>query len=270
MQNAQTEKGFSLSAVALSVLTAALAEGTQAGVSVRGMVVYGAAQAALLTLLSAVLYACWQKAGHAAQQAWLFAAGIWLLAQLCGTALQAQTVCRQEFRSMALVGLLPLLLWAGWKIAPDGWNAPARVLWWFAVLGILMGLVGTAGQMRWAHLLTSDAMQLARCPHAALYAEYLVWPVLCPAADPRRAVLLPWLAFLAQAGLAGGMCLVFGATAYPEQELLRAWSVGVFSRMDAMLLLLWLTCAVFRIGALCAAVRMLWRQAFQGGKGAAQ
>ena len=151
MQNAQTEKGFSLSAVALSVLTAALAEGTQAGVSVRGMVVYGAAQAALLTLLSAVLYACWQKAGHAAQQAWLFAAGIWLLAQLCDTALQAQTVCRQEFRSMALVGLLPLLLWAGWKIAPDGWNAPARVLWWFA------GHSGGAGGHRRADALGTPA-----------------------------------------------------------------------------------------------------------------
>lgn len=270
MQNPQKKKGFSLSAAALSVLTAALAEGAQTGVSVRGAVVYGAVQAALLALLSTVVYACWQKAGPAARQAGLFAADVWLLAQLCSTALQAQAVCRQEFRSMALVGLLPLLLWAGWNIAPDGWNAPARVLWWFAALGVLVGLAGTAGQMRWPHLLTADAVQLARWPRVPLYAEYLAWPVLCPAAKPRRAAALPWLTFLVQAGLAGGMCLVFGAAAYPEQELLRAWSVGVFSRIDALLLLVWLTCAVFRIGFLCAAARMLWRQAAQGRKGAVQ
>ena len=270
MQNTQKEKGFSLSAAALSVLTAALAEGGQAGVSVRGMMVYGAVQAALLTLISMVGYACWQKAGPAARRTGLLATGVWLLAQLCSTALQAQAVCRQEFHSMALVGLLPLLLWAGWNIVPSGWNAPARVLWWFIALGVLVGLVGTAGQMHWTHLLTTDAVQLARWPRAPLYAEYLAWPALCPQAKPRRAVLLPWFAFLVQAGLAGGMCLVFGAAAYPEQELLRTWSVGGFSRMDALLLLIWLTCAVFRIGFLCAAARMLWRQAVQSRKGAVQ
>ena len=270
MQNTQKNSGFSLPAVALSVLTAAQAEGTQVGVSARGMVICGAMQAALLTLLSAVLYVGWQRAGTAARKAGLFAASFWLLAQLCSTALQAQAVCRQEFRSMALVGLLPLLLWAGWNIAPGGWDAPARVLWWFIALGALVGIAGTAGQMHWAHLLTVDGVQLARRPCVPLYAEYLAWPMLCPAAKPHRAAALPWLAFLVQAGLACGMCLVFGAAAYPEQELLRVWNAGIFSRMDALLLLIWLTCAVFRIGFLCAAARMLWQQAVQGRKGAAQ
>ena len=64
------------------------------------------------------------------------------------------------------------------------------------------------------------------------------------------------------------MCLVFGATDYPEQELLRAWSADVFSRMDALLLLIWLTCAIFRTGFLCAAVRTVWQRAVQCGKGA--
>ena len=266
MQKTRKEQGFSVPALALSVLTAALAEGAQMGISVRGMIVYGAVQAVLLTLLSAVVAACWQKAGPAARQTGLFAVSICLLAELGSTAVQAQSVCRQEFHSMALIGLLPLLLWAGWKIEPSGWNAPARVLWWFVAIGILVGLAGTAGQMSWAHLLTADAVQLAHWPRVPLYAEYLIWPALCPAAVPRRAAALPWLTFLVNAGLAAGMCLVFGTADYPERELLRAWSVGVFSRMDALLLLIWLTCAVFRIGFLCAAVRMLWQKALHCGK----
>lgn len=61
-----------------------------------------------------------------------------------------------------------------------------------------------------------------------------------------------------------------GAADYPAQELLRAWSADVFSRMDALLLLIWLTCAIFRIGFLCAAVRTVWQRAVQCGKGAAK
>ena len=169
---------------------------------------------------------------------------------------------------LALIGLLPLLLWAGWCIPPSGWDAPARVLWWFVLLGGLVCLTGLAGQMDWAHLLTADAVQLARWPRVPLYAEYLFWPLLAGYEEPRSMSWLPWLTFLAQAGLTAGMCLVFGAADYPEQELLRAWSADVFSRMDALLLLIWLTCAIFRIGFLCAAVRTVWQRAVQCGKGA--
>ena len=167
---------------------------------------------------------------------------------------------------MALIGLLPLLLWAGWCIPPSGWDAPARVLWWFVLLGGLVCLTGLAGQMDWAHLLTADAVQLARWPRVPLYAEYLFWPLLAGYEEPRSMSWLPWLTFLAQAGLTAGMCLVFGAADYPAQELLRAWSADVFSRMDALLLLIWLTCAIFRTGFLCAAVRTVWQRAVQSGK----
>ena len=37
-------------------------------------------------------------------------------------------------------------------------------------------------------------------------------------------------------------------------------SSGSFSRMDALLLLLWLLCAVYRTAMLCAAIRLLWQQ----------
>lgn len=119
------------------------------------------------------------------------------------------------------------LLWAGWCIPPSGWDAPARVLWWFVLLGGLVCLTGLAGQMDWAHLLTADAVQLARWPRVPLYAEYLLWPLLAGYEEPRSMSWLPWLTFLAQAGLTAGMCLVFGAADYPAQELLRAWSADV-------------------------------------------
>ena len=237
----QKQKGFSAPVLALSVWTAALAEEMQTGISPRGMIIHGAVQALLLTCISGVFSACWQRA--AMQWIWLFSAGAWFLAELFGTVMQAQNICQQEFRSMALIGLLPLLLWAGWCIPPSGWDAPARVLWWFVLLGGLVCLTGLAGQMDWAHLLTADAVQLARWPRVPLYAEYLFWPLLAGYEEPRSMSWLPWLTFLAQAGLTAGMCLVFGAADYPAQELLRAWSADVFSRMDALLLIGW--CLIF-------------------------
>lgn len=122
----QKQKGFSAPVLAMSVWTAALAEEIQTGISPRGMIIHGAVQALLLTCISGVFSACWQRA--AMQWVWLFSAGAWFLAELFGTVMQAQNICQQELRSMALIGLLPLLLWAGWCIPPSGWDAPARVL----------------------------------------------------------------------------------------------------------------------------------------------
>ena len=72
---------------------------------------------------------------------------------------------------------------------------------------------------------------------------------------------LPIIAAVISSGYALGLALLFGAPqAYPGYELLRAWSSGSFSRMDALLLLLWLLCAVYRASMLCAAIRLLWQQ----------
>ena len=99
----QKQKGFSAPVLALSVWTAALAEEMQTGISPRGMIIHGAVQALLLTCISGVFSACWQRA--AMQWIWLFSAGAWFLAELFGTVMQAQNICQQEFRSMALIGL---------------------------------------------------------------------------------------------------------------------------------------------------------------------
>lgn len=73
-------------------------------------------------------------------------------------------------------------------------------------------------------------------------------------------VWLPVWGFAVQAAALLGGALLFGSGAYPRLELLRAWSSGSFSRMDALLLLLWLLCAVYRTAMLCAAIRLLWQQ----------
>ena len=51
-------------------------------------------------------------------------------------------------------------------------------------------------------------------------------------------------------GLAAGMGLCGAGCGF----------AGQCSRMDALLLLLWLLCAVYRAAMLCAAIRLLWQQ----------
>ena len=245
--------GFSISAVALSVLTAALAS-AEGGGSARAVILYGLLNAALLTALSVLASLFWHSESPLRKSV-LAVLSLLLAIELFQTILQAQHAAQREFHSMALIGLLPLLLWAGWHIPPDGWNAPARVLWWFVVVGGAVCAAGLAGQMQWPNLLVVGAANGLHDPGSFFCAEFLLWPVLCPRETPRRGACLPWAAFAVQAGAALGMSLVFGARDYPAGELLRAWSIGAFSRMDALLILIWLACAVYRVGFLCAALR---------------
>ena len=113
------------------------------------------------------------------------------------------------------------------------------------------------GQMHWAGLFAQAAPQSTAFT-VPVYAEYFAVPLLC-GREERRGVCLPILTALVQTAATLGMALVFGRT-YPARELLRAWSTGTFSRLDAALLLVWLTCAIFRIGVLCTAVRMLGQE----------
>lgn len=112
----------------------------------------------------------------------------------------------------------------------------------------------------------ADALGRAVCAAAPqstaftvpVYAEYFAVPLLC-GREERRGICLPILTALVQTAATLGMALVFGRT-YPARELLRAWSTGTFSRLDAALLLVWLICAIFRIGVLCTAIRMLGQE----------
>lgn len=45
--------------------------------------------------------------------------GLWFVWEAVETFRQAQELCWENFSSMAMLGLLPLLLWAGWKLEPS-------------------------------------------------------------------------------------------------------------------------------------------------------
>ena len=182
-----------------------------------------------------------------------------LFMELVHTLAQAQGLCTAEFSSMALLGFLPLLLWAGWCVRPASWNASARVLWWFAAAGGVLCLLGLAGQLHWYRLFP-PAQPTGTNWSVPVYAEYFAGALLCSARSARRMVWLPVWGFAVQAAALLGTALLFGSGTYPRLELLRAWNGSSFSRMDALLLLLWLLCAVYRAAMLCAAIRLLWQQ----------
>ena len=110
---------------------------------------------------------------------------------------------------MALIGFLPLLLWAGWSLPPESWNAPARVLWWFALLGGVVLIGGLWGQMCWPGLAAEGPSQFSGFCKSFFCAEFFLWPLLCPDVVPGRAVCLPWLSYAVQAGAALGIGLLF-------------------------------------------------------------
>ena len=240
----KTQDKFSLPAVTLSIFAAAAAERLPVCSSPRALLWQEVLAAVLLMILSALASRFWQS-GPPKPAAW--AAAFW----------RALQVCREELASLAVLGVLPLLPWAGWQRPARAWGAPAQVLWWFVAVGSAVCLLGLARQMHWAGLFAQAAPQSTAFT-VPVYAEYFAVPLLC-GREERRGVCLPILTALVQTVATLGMALVFGRT-YPARELLRAWSTGTFSRLDAALLLVWLTCAIFRIGVLCTAIRMLGQE----------
>ena len=254
----QHAERFTPAALTLSVVTAALADGIPQSIPVRRALWLGAVGTVCLCVLSALAAAALQNKVPSFAVRLALTAGLFV--ELVHTLVQAQGLCTAEFSSMALLGFLPLLLWAGWGIRPASWNASARVMWWFAAVGGVVCLLGLAGQLHWYRLF-APAQPTATGWNIPVYAEYFAGALLCSARSARRTVLLPVWGFAVQAAALLGSVLLFGNGAYPRLELLRAWSGSSFSRMDALLLLLWLLCAVYRAAMLCAAIRLLWQQA---------
>ena len=233
----QTER-FTPAALTLSLVTAALADGIPQSVPVRRALWLGVVSAVCLCILSALAVAMLQNKAPSLAVRLALTAGLFM--ELMHTLVQAQGLCTAEFSSMALLGFLPLLLWAGWAVPPASWNASARVLWWFAAVGGVVCLLGLAGQLHWYRLFT-PAQPTAANWDIPVYAEYFAGALLCSARSARRTVWLPVWGFAVQAAALLGSALLFGSETYPRLELLRAWSSGSFSRMDALLLLLWLS-----------------------------
>ena len=253
----QHAERFTPAALTLSVVTAALADGIPQSVPVRRALWLGAVSAVCLCILSVLAAAALQGKTPSFAVRLALTAGLFM--ELVHTLVQAQRLCTAEFSSMALLGFLPLLLWAGWGIRPASWNASARVLWWFAAAGSMVCLLGLAGQLHWYRLFTPAQPTEANWG-VPVYAEYFAGALLCNSQSVRRTVWLPVWGFAVQAAALLGGALLFGSGVYPRLELLRAWSGGSFSRIDALLLLMWLLCAVYRTAMLCAAIRLLWQQ----------
>lgn len=180
---------------------------------------------------------------------------VWFGAELWETLWQAQQVCREQFSSMAVLGVLPLLLWAGWQLKPDVFSRSAGVLWWALALACLACVGSLHGQLHWENLFpAAEPTGNLRFP---LYAESIAWPLLFGkrGCTGRRCFLLPFLTLAGLFGFALGRELLFGSgRPLPGNELLRVGTLGRVSRLDAAILLVWLAAALFRG---CFLVRVL-------------
>lgn len=271
----QTEESFTLPAICLGLTASVLYQCfTQSGteLSARSFLLLGLPGAVLLCGLSALAAALAQRSG-------IFASGsaaargvdalffLWFGAELIRTVGQAQSVCRQQFASGALLGVLPLLWLFSLGMDHTACSRTARMLWWLVLAGAVIGLIGLGGQMHWQRL-SLEPLQ-GRAPAVSLYPDYFALPLLAGRAQQKKAALLPGWVFGVQALFAFGMELLFGSAqhaGYTGYEALRVWGVGIFSRLDALLLLLWLAAALYRICFLFVVLRQLWGRIVPDGR----
>lgn len=249
---------FSLSVVRLSVLTGVLAQCIrQPGTDTRSFFLWGLPM--VLALCGGLRIFCQAQRADAVfagqePRSRLVCGGVMLLfgGEFVAAAAQAQQLCWEQFSSMAVLGLLPFLLWAGWHLQPESFCRCVRFLWWTAAAAGLLCILGLRGQLHWENLMEPAQGTLPSLP---LFAEYAALPYLCPKTQAQREAWLPLWAFGLAAAYRLGMELVFGpASAVPGAELLRAGILGSISRFDAAILLVWLAAALFR---LCFLVQVL-------------
>lgn len=258
------DRAISRSAVSLSVLTAVLGRCILSGagaVSARQLLLQGLPMAAALGLISALLTAAEGEndsfSGHGMRSRLVCLLGaVWFGAELLETVAQAQKISWEQFSSMAVIGILPLLLWAGIRLEPAVFSRSAGILWWAAGLAVLAWCFGLRGQFHWE--------QVVRYPAAAgelrfpLYAEFFLLPFLPGGRRSPKHFLLPVQVLLGKAAFAFGMEALLGAAS-------RNWTVALhISRWDAAALLVWLACAMFRICLLGSILRQLLAKVFCG------
>lgn len=247
---------LSYRSVALSIVTATLSQGSVTMGTVE--IWFGLLMSAGICVVSWLcsLYGRYQAEGKGTNRLLCFAFVLCYCAETLQTARLAHTVCQQEFSSMALLGFLPILLWLGWSRDAYQWNIMANILWCFMLFGGMIFLVGVASQLRWERLVLQPTQYSMNHWKLPLYAEYFL-PLLDKKTMDHGQPLftLPLWSFTVQVGMAVVFALLFGSRDYPSLEILRVWSIGAFSRMDALLLLIWLTCAFYRICVLCSLIR---------------
>lgn len=264
--------GFSLPAVGLSLAAASLAGClySPAGAhQARSVILLGLAETAVLSFV-AWLFGLW--AGQAGLfsgrgflpklAGWLFF--LWFGAEFFRTMAAAQTVCREEFGTNALIAVLPVLLAVTWQMDAGALDRSARALWWLLAAGAAICLAGLWDQMHWQRLFqgAEGGLLAGGWPPLPLYPEYFALPLLCQEKDVSKGALLPFGCYAIGGGYAFVLALVLGrpdSPAYAGLELLRAWAMGYFSRLDAFLLLVWLAAALWRLCLLAFVLRRLAR-----------
>ena len=192
------QTGSFRAAAPLSVLTAVLGQCITSGSAMpaRLLLLQGFPMALGIGLLSACLMPAEGEEGLRSEtgirpRLLCLLLSVWFGAELWETLWQAQQVCREQFSSMAVLGVLPLLLWAGLQLKPDVFSRSAGVLWWALALAGLACVGSLYGQLHWENLF--PAAELTGNLRFPLYAESIAWPLLFGkrGCTGRRCFLLP-------------------------------------------------------------------------------
>lgn len=262
---------FSLSALGLGLVTASLAGAfySPAGeYPARSVILLGFIGTLGLVIAAGCFYLLATKCdvfggnGFLSRLAgWIFFG--WFGLELVRTVTTAQMICREHFGSNGLIAVLPVLLLVSWEMKASALDRSARAIGWLLAVGSVVCLAGIGSQMHWQRLFTGEEVSLwdDGWPPVPIYPEYFALPLLCQKNKIRQGVLLPFWSYGVQAGYALVLGLVLGRAVGPDYkglELLRVWALGYFSRLDALLLLLWLTAALWRICFLAYLLRTLW------------
>lgn len=183
-------------------------------------------------------------------------AGICCLAAVLGavgTSARAMKLLGEFFFGSAGWLLLFFIFVAAWPVKDRALNSTGWALRWLAALAGVLLLAGVWDQLEWERL--SFQLELPRWYDwlLRLRPEYLALPLILE--QPRRnaASLLPAMDFAVRGSFVILTELVFGqalAQRLRYGELLRSWSLGIFSRYDSFLLLVWLMLALFRVAVL--------------------
>lgn len=267
----ERKEAFSLSALGMGIITASLAAVfySPAGqYSARSTVLLGLIGTLGLSAAAGCFYLLTTKCQLFSGSSFLSSLGGWIFfgwfgLELIRTVMTAQTVCREHFGSNGLIAVLPVLLLVSWEMKASALDRSARAIGWLLAVGSVVCLAGIGSQMHWQRLFAVDGASLWAdgWPPIPIYPEYFALPLLCQKNRIRQGILLPFWSYGVQAGYALALGLVLGRAAgsdYKGLELLRAWALGYFSRLDALLLLLWLTAALWRICFLAYLLRTLW------------
>lgn len=188
MQQEQ-DRGFSLSALGLGLVTASLAEcfySSAGAYGARSILLLGFLNTAGLAAAAGLFAALAEKFDLFSGQGflpklagWGFFA--WFALETGRTIAAAQIVCREHFGSNALIAVLPVLLLVSWQMNGSALDRSARAIWWLLAAGILACLAGLWDQMHWHRLFGAEDPSLWAdgWPKILLYPEYFALPLLC-------------------------------------------------------------------------------------------